>query len=59
MVIMYAKLDSDNIVNGMVVAFSLKEAQKMSPNSKLVEMTLENSPASEGWIYDGKNFKEK
>ena len=59
MVIMYATLDPNNRVNGVCVASSFDEAQKMSPNSKLIEMTLENSPASVGWVYDGKTFKEE
>jgi len=54
---MWAVLDSSNIVTACVAGVSYEEALEQTNNSKLIKMTLENSPATIGNIYkDGKFY---
>jgi hypothetical protein len=54
---MWALVDKDSIVIDCLVGIPFKEAKKHEVDGKfLVEMTLENSPATLGDYYDGKVF---
>jgi hypothetical protein len=58
MVKMFATLDENNIVVDLCVAESFEKAQEMQPQKTHIEMTLDNSPATIGYYYDGSLFKE-
>jgi hypothetical protein len=56
---MWATLNKENQVTGYIVAVPYEEALTLAEGDTLVEMTIENSPASVGDFYDGKNFYKK
>jgi hypothetical protein len=56
---MYAVLNDDNIVLGSVWADSELLALEKAKTNKVVEITVENSPAYEQGYYDGKTFHKK
>ncbi len=55
---MWAVLENEIVID-CIVGVSYDEAIKLSNGKQLVEMTIENSPASIGLYWDGKHFKEK
>jgi hypothetical protein len=52
-------LIKENKVVACIAGVSYEEAIKLSDGNLIVEMTLENSPASYGDYYDGKKFYRK
>ena len=57
---MWAVLNNSDIVVACVAGVTYEEALKQTNNSKLIEMTFENSPATVGDIYkDGKFYSLK
>lgn len=54
---LYSIVNSSNYVTDAWWAESTKEAQEDNPGMTIVKMTVENSPASIGWYWDGKNFR--
>jgi hypothetical protein len=56
---MWALIDKDTkIVLGCVTSSTYKEAKKISNKNILIKMTLENSPASIGNLWNGERFIE-
>jgi len=55
---MWAVVDSDSIVIGYEVGITYEEALEKNKGFTLVEMTLENSPATIGWKWNGSTFEE-
>lgn len=53
---MYAVINSEGIVVNYCIGLSYEEALRKFSGYTLVEMTLENSPATFGDKYDGVNF---
>jgi hypothetical protein len=53
---MYAVINSEGIVVNYCIGLSYEKAIKKFSGYTLVEMTLENSPATFGDKYDGVNF---
>jgi hypothetical protein len=54
---MWALVNKDGFVIDCLVGISFEEAKKREVDGKfLVEMTLENSPATLGGYYDGVSF---
>jgi hypothetical protein len=56
---MWATLNKENQVTGWIVAVPYEEALILAEDDTLVEMTIENSPATVGYFYNGKNFYKK
>ena len=56
---MFAILNLDNIVVDAWIASSLDEAKKDNKGKKVIEMTLENTPAYGGAYWDGIKFIAK
>jgi hypothetical protein len=57
---MWALVDKDTkLVLGCITSVTYEKALEISNENILVEMTLENSPASIGDFWDGKNFIER
>jgi len=57
---MWALVDKNTkIVLGCIPSATYEEAKKISNEDILIKMTLENSPASIGNLWDGEKFIEK
>jgi hypothetical protein len=57
---MWALLDQNNIVIACVPPdATTKQLNELQKENKLIEMTLENSPATIGYFYDGQKFCER
>lgn len=56
---MWAILNNSNQVIGCAVGVSYETALEENKENTLIEMTIENSPATIGDYYDGKNFYRK
>jgi hypothetical protein len=56
---MWAILNNNNQVIGCAVGISYETALEENKENTLIEMTPENSPATVGDYYDGKNFYKK
>jgi len=54
---LYSIVNTDSYVTDAWWAESAKEAQKDNPGMIIVKMTVNNSPASIGWYWNGKNFR--
>ena len=52
-------LIKDDIVISCIAGVGYEQAVKLANGNKLIEMTLENSPASYGDYYDGNKFFRK
>ena len=54
---MWAVIDSNFIVINYLVGITYEEALEKSKGFSLIEMTIENSPASIGSFYNGSTFE--
>jgi hypothetical protein len=54
---MWAVIDENSIVLGWIGGKTYEEAIVQADGNRLIEMTLENSPATIGWYWNGKIFQ--